>query len=229
MSDSKRLFLILECTNPACRLRFPLVERDAVADCPRCHAPLRRVDVPFSSQRVEPADTPAAGPELSILLDNLRSAFNVGSILRTADGAGVCHAHLCGITPTPENPKVAKTALSAEYAIPWSYHANGVDAVNQLKREGMPVWALEGGPQARPVTEMLDEMPASMVLVAGNEVAGVDPEILAACNQIVSLPMQGFKGSLNVAVAFGIAMYMVRFPSRRTGDPYPTQMSEGKA
>lgn len=205
------MFLILECANSECRMRFPAPERVVVPACPRCGAPLQRIDLPFPSPSVEPDTTETRDPRVEILLDNIRSAFNVGSILRSADGAGIQHAHLCGITPTPENPKVAKTALSAEFVTPWSYAPNGVLLVEALKQRGLPVWALEAGPDAEPLTRVLHAVPPALVIVAGNELAGVDPGILQQCNRVVALPMLGFKRSLNVAVALGIAMYWLRF------------------
>jgi 23S rRNA (guanosine2251-2'-O)-methyltransferase len=210
------MFKVYVCSNPSCRMRFPATEQAAISNCPRCGDSLTLLDQPFSSPRVEPEVYPAAGPELVIVLDNLRSAFNVGSILRTADGAGVRKAYLCGVTPTPENPKVNKTGLSAEFAMDWEYHPNGVDTVLKLKNKGYPLWALEGGLDAKPLPAILDQVPERVALVAGNELAGVDPGILQLCDRIVSLPMQGFKRSLNVAVAFGIAIYFVRFSPYRT-------------
>lgn len=208
------MYRILQCPNPDCRIRFPAPTRASIETCPRCGSQLTIVDAPFPSQRVEPDEPHPGGPEIEIVLDNLRSAFNVGSILRTADGAGVKHAYLCGISPTPDNPKVAKTALSAEFAIPWSYATNGLETVADLKARGLPVWALEGGGAAEQLDELLDQTPTRLALVAGNELAGVDPGILRLCDRVVFLPMQGFKRSLNVAVAFGIAIYLVRFASR---------------
>lgn len=206
------MYVMLECTEPQCGLRFPAPGTASIATCPRCGAPLW-AGQPFPAQRVEPEAAQAAGPDLEILLDNLRSAFNVGSILRTADGAGVRRAHLCGITPTPDNPKVAKTALSAEFATPWAYATNAVERARALQAAGVPVWALEGGPRAVSILDARGELERldALALVAGNELAGVDPALLAACDRVVSLPMLGFKRSLNVAVAFGIAMYLIRF------------------
>jgi 23S rRNA (guanosine2251-2'-O)-methyltransferase len=194
-------------------MRFPAPVQTEIERCPRCGAVLESIDLPFPSQRVEPELPRAQGPHLEIVLDNLRSAFNVGSILRTADGAGVQHAYLCGITPTPENPKVTKTALSAEFSISWSYATNALETVTELKSRGLPIWALEGGAEAESLDLLLDQVPPSLTLVAGNELAGVDPGILEQCERVVFLPMQGFKRSLNVAVAFGIAIYMLRFAS----------------
>lgn len=206
------MFIILQCSNPDCRMRFPAPRGAGIQVCPRCGAQLQTVDAPYASQRVEPDDIAASGPQVEIVLDNVRSAFNVGSILRTADGAGIRRAHLCGITPTPENPKVAKTALSAEFVTPWCYATNAPEQVEQLKRSGLAVWALEGGQRSVSILEALQQPPTELALVAGNELAGVDPSVLALCDCVVSLPMLGFKRSLNVAVAFGIAMYLIRFP-----------------
>ena len=80
-----------------------------------------------------------------------------------------------------------------------------------MKAQGLAVWALEGGTDAISILDALDEPPTTLALVAGNELAGVDPQVLALCDRVVSLPMLGFKRSLNVAVAFGIAMYLLRF------------------
>ena len=197
-------------------MRFPAPSGASIHACPRCGSNLDKVDIPFSSQRVEPDVVPVTGPEVDIVLDNVRSAFNVGSILRTADGAGIRHAYLCGITPTPENPKVAKTALSSEFVTPWEYTTNAIDLVHCLKGQGLAIWALEGGTDAVSILDALKEPPSTLALVAGNELAGVDPQVLGLCDRVVSLPMLGFKRSLNVAVAFGIAMYLLRFaPSSR--------------
>jgi tRNA G18 (ribose-2'-O)-methylase SpoU len=147
-----------------------------------------------------------------VLLDNIRSAWNVGSMLRSADGAGVRRVHLCGISPTPDNPKTFKTALGAETAVYWSYHPNSLNAANALKSQGLRLWALEGGPGATSIFQAvrtLDSRP--IALVVGNEVSGIDPELLSSCEQVVSIPMAGYKRSLNVAIAFGIAVYILRF------------------
>jgi tRNA G18 (ribose-2'-O)-methylase SpoU len=155
---------------------------------------------------------PPTGTIVEGLLDNIRSVYNVGSILRTADGAGLTHLHLCGITSPPTHPKVAKTALGAELSVAWSQHRNGLDTAVALQEQGCQLWAIEDSPQA----ESLFAVPAPasserIVLVVGNEIAGIDPEILARCDRVLQIPMQGHKKSLNVATAFGIAAYAVRF------------------
>jgi 23S rRNA (guanosine2251-2'-O)-methyltransferase len=149
------------------------------------------------------------------LLDNIRSVYNVGAMLRTADGAGIRHLHLCGITATPDHPRVAKTALGAEDAVPWSAHPNSLDVADELKGRGYALWALESGERAEP---LFGAGPAPqgtpLALVVGNELAGIDPALLARCDRVLYIPMAGVKGSLNAAVAFGIAAYYLRYALR---------------
>jgi len=141
------------------------------------------------------------------ILDNIRSAWNVGSIFRTADGTGVKMLHLCGITPTPENTKVSKTALGAEVNIPWRKSNNGVQLARQLKSSGYQLWALEDLPGAQDLFTHAIDLPLTMVvLIVGNEVSGIDPGIIELCDRVISIPMVGRKQSYNVAVAFGIAV-----------------------
>ena len=144
----------------------------------------------------------------AVLLDNIRSAWNVGSILRSADGFGFSHAHLCGITPTPELDAVRKTSLGAEDFVAWSYHPNAVQLVRGLKLEGWKVGALEEGERAIPLAQFKkSQMTGNFLLIVGNEVTGVDPELLDLADVILHIPMRGQKRSFNVANAFSIAAY----------------------
>jgi tRNA G18 (ribose-2'-O)-methylase SpoU len=148
---------------------------------------------------------------LAVLLDNIRSAWNVGSILRSADGFGLSHVYLCGITPTADNEAVTKTSLGAEDTVPWSYHKDAVKLVKGLKAEGWKISALEDDPRAHEIghsTRLTDKYPLE-VLIVGNEVTGVDPELLDLCDDIFYIPMRGEKKSFNVAIAFGIAAYAI--------------------
>jgi len=147
-----------------------------------------------------------------VLLDNIRSTFNVGAMLRTADGAGVNHLHLTGITPQPTNPRIAKVSLGAEFAVPWTYHTNGLRVVHDCKNRGMRILGLEILPSATSLFDVTaDILSVPTLLVVGNEVSGIDPEIQALCDQHIWIPMQGYKRSLNVAVAFGITIYTLRY------------------
>jgi tRNA G18 (ribose-2'-O)-methylase SpoU len=149
---------------------------------------------------------------VAVLLDNIRSAWNVGSILRSADGFGFTHAFLCGITPRADHEAVTKTALGAQETVPWSYHKDAVRLVRGLKAEGWRVFALEDDPRAADLRHTHDLRPdrRAEVLIVGNEVTGVDPDLLDLCDQIVSIPMLGEKRSFNVAIAFSVAGYALQ-------------------
>lgn len=144
---------------------------------------------------------------LSILLDNIRSAWNVGSIFRTADGLGINKLFLCGITPTPENESLRKTSLGAENAIAWEYSRNALESANSLTKDDHILIALEQDARATPIAQFAMPASRSPILILGNEVTGVDPEVLDLCDHIVHIPMHGRKQSLNVEVAFAIAAY----------------------
>jgi tRNA G18 (ribose-2'-O)-methylase SpoU len=149
--------------------------------------------------------------EYAVLLDNIRSAWNVGSILRSADGFAFTHAYLCGITPTPDHEAVAKTSLGAEDSVSWSYHKDAVKLVNGLVREGWLVWALEEDERAQPIQAVSNlNVRQPVVLILGSEVTGVDPGLLELCDEILYIPMRGEKKSFNVAMAFSIAAYQLQ-------------------
>ena len=157
-----------------------------------------------------PRPFPKRREGFAVVLDNIRSAWNVGSIFRSADGFGLTHAYLCGITPTPESEAVTKTALGAEETVTWSYHKDAVKLVRGLKREGCQVWALEEHERAVPLAAFAhNESSASAILIIGSEVTGVDPDLLELSDLIFHIPMHGEKSSFNVAVAFGIAAYQL--------------------
>ena len=149
--------------------------------------------------------------QLRALLDNIRSAWNVGSIFRTADGLGIRKLYLCGITPTPQNDSVRKTSLGAEETVAWEYSRNALETAIDLKNKGFALIALEQDEHAKTLSEFRTSEIDSQksVLIVGNEVTGVDPELLNICDQIIHIPMHGRKHSLNVEVAFGIAAYQL--------------------
>ncbi len=163
-------------------------------------------------RRKEGGLDPGAPKIFSVLLDNVRSAWNVGSILRSADGFGFAHAYLCGITPTPENEAVTKTSLGAEDSVTWSYHKDAVKLIKGLKKEGRKIIALEDDPRSVSIKDegsgMQDE--SGVVLIVGSEATGVDPELLDLCDQIFYIPMRGEKKSFNVAIAFSVAAYQMQ-------------------
>lgn len=144
---------------------------------------------------------------LYAILDNIRSAWNVGSIFRSADGFGFKHLYLCGITPTPDNEAVAKTSLGAEDFVTWSAHKDAVKLSIGLKKEGFAIWALEQTEKSKSLDAAIRSLKPNRptVLVVGSEVTGVDPGVLEIADKVVHLPMRGQKRSFNVAVAFAVA------------------------
>jgi tRNA G18 (ribose-2'-O)-methylase SpoU len=149
-----------------------------------------------------------------VLLDNIRSTWNVGSIFRTADGLGADKLYLCGITPTPANESVRKTSLGAEETLAWEYFRDAHKLAMDLKMEGYRLIGLEQDVRS----DSLEKRPLIgshlPVLVLGNEVTGVDPDLLDLCDQIIQIPMFGQKNSFNVEVAFGIAAYQLLYGKR---------------
>jgi tRNA G18 (ribose-2'-O)-methylase SpoU len=201
-----------ECRSPSCTLRFPAEwEAGRRISCPRCGEETRAIlPADESTPALHLLDTNA--PLHSAILDNLRSAYNVGSILRTADACGIQHLYLCGITPLPSHPGVRKTALGAEESLPWSYAPNNVLLAQHLKREGHYLIGVETASNAHSLFE-IGHLPSNSpwTIVVGNEVAGIDPELQTLCDVLLWIPMQGYKRSLNVAVAFGIVAYFLRY------------------
>jgi tRNA(Leu) C34 or U34 (ribose-2'-O)-methylase TrmL len=196
-----------ECLNPTCRLRFPVVHGQLKNKrCPLCRSSLNLATTLNTPAEVNPGVSSLDGWWVEALVDNVRSAWNVGSIFRTADGTGIKKLHLCGITPTPENARVGKTALGAELCVPWAQANNSLVLAGRLKVEGYRIWALEDTPEAVPLYEMeLSSEMQPLILIVGNEVCGVDPGLLSLCDQVLAIPMLGKKQSYNVAVAFGMA------------------------
>jgi tRNA G18 (ribose-2'-O)-methylase SpoU len=154
------------------------------------------------------------GNKLEALLDNVRSAWNVGAIFRTADALGVRRLYLCGITPTPENASVSKTALGADKSVAWSHDRNALAVAQKLKAGGCLLWGLEQDERAVSTTDLFADSRIGtdfppIILIVGNEITGVDPALLDLCDRIIYIPMRGQKRSLNVEVAFGVAVSQI--------------------
>lgn len=151
----------------------------------------------------------ASRSKIIVVCHNIRSAFNVGAIFRTADGAGVSKIILGGYSAYPPHPKLAKTALGAEKTIFYERVWQVWRAVDELKKQGYKIVALEKCRGAKNIFA-LKPIKQPLALVLGNEVRGLSKEILKRCDEIVFIPMAGRKESLNVSVAFGIAIYQLR-------------------
>ncbi len=161
-----------------------------------------------------------AGREITVILWNIRSLFNVGSIFRTADGAGVEKIYLAGYTPAPVDvfgkyrPRMAKVSLGAEKSVEWEKTAKSVrgavSLIKKLKKGGYVILAIE---QAKNSIDILRFKPPlrrrKICLIMGNEVSGLPPKILKSADKILEIPMKGEKESLNVSVAFAVAAYLL--------------------
>jgi tRNA G18 (ribose-2'-O)-methylase SpoU len=143
---------------------------------------------------------------VSLILHNVRSLYNVGSIFRTADSAKAKELILCGYTPHPPRKEIEKTALGAVDSVPWSYFSNIKDAITKVKETGIKVIAVELTDRRRAYNSLrAEEYPLALVL--GNEISGIDNDILTLCDDAIEIPMFGVKHSLNVSVAAGIALF----------------------
>lgn len=206
-------FLIFECTNTSCIFRFPIISGKSIPKwCPRCKSPLEIEttyieDINYSQKSM----VKQKNLSICLLLDNIRSAYNVGSILRSADGFNIKHVYLCGMTATPENPKVCKTSLGAERISKWSYSPNSLFLARKLQKEGNILFGMEFCTGSSPITDLKIAPTESIVLILGNEQAGIDPEIRKICNEIFYIPMMGNKSSFNVTIAFGIAAFYLNY------------------
>lgn len=146
---------------------------------------------------------------LIIIADNVRSMHNVGSIFRTSDAFLVEKIYLCGITPTPPHREIQKTALGATESVDWQYAENTLDVINQLKKEGWTILALEQTTNSVMLDELKVEKGEKIAIVLGNEVEGVNQEVINLCNKAVEIPQFGTKHSFNVSVSCGIMLWQV--------------------
>lgn len=145
------------------------------------------------------------------ILEEIRSLWNVGSIFRSSDGAGFSHLFLIGITGCPPRKEIAKTSLGAEDHVAWNYSGNSLPVIKEFKARGYQIVGLEKTESSKPLSTALKEKLLSkpLCLIVGSETKGIYAETLAECDLVLDLPMRGFKESLNVAVAFGIASYAI--------------------
>lgn len=144
-----------------------------------------------------------------VVLNSIRSNYNVGSIFRTSDGVMIEKLYLCGYTPCPPKKEVLKTALGSTESVKWEYVKDARMVINELKYKGIKIVALE-------LTEksflyyQITKNDFPLCLVVGNEISGVAQELLDLCDQSIEIPQYGIKQSLNVAVAYGIAVFELR-------------------
>ncbi len=154
-----------------------------------------------------------------VVLENVRSLFNVGAVFRTADAVSAAGVYLCGFTGTPPRREIQRVALGAEPTVPWRYAPDAISAILHLRSHGVHVVALEHTDHSIDFRDHAYSTPVAVVV--GHEVEGVCAETLAACDNVVHIPMLGEKASLNVSVAAGVMLYeLLRFMQRK-GDGRP--------
>ena len=144
---------------------------------------------------------------LVVVLDDVRSMYNVGSVFRTSDAFRVERIVLCGITSTPPHPEIHKTALGAEDSVSWEHAETALSAVEELRRQGYAVLAVEQAEGSTSLPSFCAEKGKKYAVVLGNEVKGVHQEVVDACNGCLEIPQLGTKHSMNVSVTAGIIIY----------------------
>lgn len=144
---------------------------------------------------------------LIIVLDNIRSLHNIGSVFRTSDAFRIESIYLCGITATPPHPEMHKTALGAEFTVNWKYVNNTVEAVDNLKREGYVVYSVEQAEGSIMLNDIELDRQKKYAVVMGNEVKGVQQEVIDHSDGCIEIPQYGTKHSLNVSVTAGIVIW----------------------
>ncbi|RLE36101.1 MAG: hypothetical protein DRJ61_01625 [Acidobacteria bacterium] len=206
--------ITVTCPDPVCGLEFEVAHGLAWrrVSCPACGA--EGAAILAEVRRKLGAENPGSAlPKIRenstvVVIEDLRSVHNVGSILRTCDAFGVDLVVMTGITATPEHPKIARTALGAELEVPWVWRGDGPSAVDELKKLGIEIVALERTNEAVPIDKVHVDRP--FALVVGNEVAGVSGPVLAKAARHAAIPMLGSKSSLNAAVACAVALWQFR-------------------
>jgi len=156
---------------------------------------------------------------VTVIAENVRSLYNVGSIFRTSDGALIEKLWLCGYTGYPPRKEIDKTALGSVESVPWEHETDTISLIKRLKREGYTILALEHTDSSVNYNEAEYEFPVCLLL--GNEVDGLSEEAVALCDQSVEIPMYGLKQSLNVSVAYGVIVYHLVQEFRKKAPPLP--------
>ena len=144
---------------------------------------------------------------LVVVLDNIRSCHNIGSVFRTSDALLIEKIYLCGITSTPPDKEIRKTALGAENSVSWEYFAFAQEVVQKLKQEGYIVIAVEQVEKSTSLSDYFPDKDSKLALVFGNEVKGVQQEVVDLCDLAIEIPQFGTKHSFNISVSAGIVLW----------------------
>ena len=166
---------------------------------------LTHAEISIKRLPVEQVENATRAP-LIVLVDNVRSLYNVGSIFRTSDGAMIEKLILAGFTPQPPRKEIEKTALGSTKSVPWEYTKHPIETIQRLKERSYKICCLELTDKSINYNDIkISDFP--ICLVIGNEINGVSKEIIELCDLAIEIPMYGIKQSLNVAVAYGIAVF----------------------
>lgn len=146
---------------------------------------------------------------LVVVLDNVRSMNNIGSVFRTGDAFRIECLHLCGISAQPPHKDIHKTALGAENSVEWKYFTNTIDSVVELKSRGYKIIAIEQATESISISEYIFSRENKYAVIFGNEINGVDQEIIDICDDCIEIPQFGTKHSLNISVSAGIIIWEI--------------------
>jgi tRNA G18 (ribose-2'-O)-methylase SpoU len=144
---------------------------------------------------------------LIIILDNIRSLNNIGSVFRTADAFLVEKIYLCGITATPPHKDIHKTALGATESVKWEYVENTLDLIHKLKSDGIIIVSIEQAENATMLNNFYPDNSLKYAVVFGNEVKGVSQKVVSASDMVIEIPQHGTKHSLNISVSVGVVIW----------------------
>jgi len=169
---------------------------------------LTHAEISANRNTLETLDTVNKLP-VYVILNSIRSSYNVGSIFRTSDGAMIKKLFLCGYTPHPPKKEILKTALGATESVDWEYVEDAKVVIERLKSEGIKIGALEQTHNSR-AHYSVDSSEFPIALIVGNEITGVSQELIDLCDFTIEIPQHGIKQSLNVAVAYGISIFELR-------------------
>ncbi|NER12596.1 TrmH family RNA methyltransferase [Leptobacterium flavescens] len=149
----------------------------------------------------------AAKTPIIVVLDNIRSLNNIGSVFRTSDAFLIEKIYLCGITATPPHKDIHKTALGATDTVNWEYREDTLALIEELKKEGVQTLAVEQAERSQMLNDFKTEKGSKYAVVFGNEVKGVAQEVVDACHNVIEIPQYGTKHSLNISVSAGVVLW----------------------
>ena len=144
-----------------------------------------------------------------VVLENVRSAYNVGSVFRTADAFLLKAIYICGYTAYPPHKEIKKTALGAEETVAWKYFKKTSEAIEELRHEGYRVFAVEQAVNSRPLQQLENEADQKLAVIFGNEVTGVEQATIEQTDGCIEIPQLGMKHSLNIATAAGVVLWEI--------------------